>query len=156
MKLKVVFLILFTLVLQNSLFAASITLNNGIYYTDATQSKLYTGEYREFHDNGEIRLNIFIKDGKPEGPYVVYFENGKPQEVRSYLKGEFHGIWRSYNSAGLLVAEAEYIHNAKHGVWKVWDDNGVLRYEMKYQNGKKTGTWYMWDEKGKLLSEKSY
>ncbi|MFZ4455347.1 MAG: toxin-antitoxin system YwqK family antitoxin [Bacteroidales bacterium] len=155
-KKLLLLLVILSLIIHFSLFSQQIVLNNGMYYVDATQTKFYSGEYREFHANGALKLDIFIKDGKPEGPYVVYFENGKPQEIRSYLNGEFHGIWRSYNTAGILVAEAEYQHNLKSGCWKVWDDNGVLRYEMNYREGKKIGMWYMWDEKGKLMSEKNY
>ncbi|MGL4411016.1 MAG: toxin-antitoxin system YwqK family antitoxin [Bacteroidales bacterium] len=133
-----------------------VTLIDGLYYTDGTQSSLYSGELREFFPDSTLRLEMSIKDGKPQGSYVVYHENGKPHEVRAYRNGLFHGIWRTYNEAGMLVAEAEYRDNLKHGTWRVWDDNGVMRYETHYTKGKKSGTWLMWDEKGKLISEKSY
>lgn len=130
--------------------------SEGLFFTDGSQTKLYTGEYKEYFDNGSIKLEINIKDGKPQGAYIVYFMNGKPNEVRSYRNGEFHGLWRTYNEAGQLIAEAEYRNNKKHGKWFVWDDTGIMRYEMHYDNGVKTGTWFMWDEKGKLISEKKF
>ena len=133
-----------------------ITQSNGFYFTDASQTKLYNGEYKEFYPGGALKLEMNIKDGKPQGAYIVYFENGKPHEVRAYRNGEFHGVWRTYNEAGLLIAEAEYANNKKNGTWHVWDDSGIMRYEMQYKNGVKTGIWYMWDEKGKLISEKPY
>ncbi|MCE1154686.1 MAG: toxin-antitoxin system YwqK family antitoxin, partial [Bacteroidales bacterium] len=102
--------------------------SDGLFFTDVTQTRLYTGEYREYFDDGSLKVEMNIKDGKPEGAYIVYFSNGKPNEVRAYRNGEFHGTWRTYNEAGLLIAD----------------------------NGKKSGTWYMWDEKGKLISEKKY
>lgn len=129
---------------------------DGLYYTDDTQSSLYTGELRDYFPDQSLRLEMTIKDGKPQGSYVVYHENGKPHEVRAYRNGLFHGTWRTYNEAGMLVAEAEYRDNLKQGTWHVWDDNGVMRYETHYTLGKKSGTWLMWDEKGKLISEKSY
>ncbi|MBN2766942.1 MAG: toxin-antitoxin system YwqK family antitoxin [Paludibacteraceae bacterium] len=134
----------------------NIVQSEGLYFTDATQTKLYTGEYKEFYDNDALKLEMNIKEGKPEGSYIIYFANGKPHEVRAYRNGEFHGVWRTYNEAGLLVSEAEYRNNKKHGTWHVWDDSGIMRYEMHYDNGRKSGTWYMWDEKGKLTSEKKY
>ena len=92
-----------------------ITLSNGMYFTDATQTQLYNGEYKEFYPGGALKLEMTIKDGKPQGAYIVYFESGKPHEVRAYRNGEFHGVWRTYNEAGLLIAEAEYANNKKNG-----------------------------------------
>lgn len=131
-----------------------IVQSEGLFFTDATQTKLYSGEFKEYYDNGALKLELNIKDGKPQGAYIVYFSNGKPNEVRAYRNGEFHGVWRTYNESGLLIAE--YRNNQKHGTWHVWDDSGIMRYEMQYEKGKKDGTWYMWDEKGKLISEKKY
>lgn len=133
-----------------------VTQIDGLYYTDDTQNALYSGELREYFPDNTLRLEMNIKEGKPQGSYVVYHENGKPNEVRAYRNGLFHGTWRTYNEAGMLIAEAEYRDNLKHGTWRVWDDNGVMRYETHYDRGKKSGTWLMWDEKGKLISEKSY
>ena len=77
-------------------------LSEGVYFTDVSQTKLYSGIYREYYENGALKLELFLEDGRPEGTYVVYFENGRPNEVRSYHKGQFHGVWRTYNSSGLL------------------------------------------------------
>ncbi len=130
--------------------------SDGLYFTDKSQTNLYTGFYRSYYETGDLELEMFIKEGKPEGPYVVYFRNARIKEVRSYHNGIFNGIWRSYNESGMLKEQAEYLDGKKHGLWMVWDDNGIKRYEMQYSKGKKVGTWYMWDEKGKLISEKSY
>ena len=54
--------------------------SNGYYYADKAQSRFYTGDYREFYENGTLKLEMQIRDGMPEGPYIVYFENRKPQE----------------------------------------------------------------------------
>ena len=109
-----------------------IVQSDGLFFTDATQTKLYSGEYKEFFDNGALKLEMNIRDGKPEGAYIVYFANGKPNEIRAYRNGEFHGLWRTYNEAGMLISEAEYRNNKKHGTWHVWDDSGIMRYEMQY------------------------
>lgn len=131
-------------------------LADGLYFTDETQTRLFTGGLKEYYDNGVLKLEMIIINGKPEGPYVVYFPSSKPKEVRSYLNGKNHGVWRTYNENGMLTEQAEYLNDKKHGRWCVWDDNGILRYEMQYTKGKKTGTWYMWDEKGRLILEKKY
>jgi antitoxin component YwqK of YwqJK toxin-antitoxin module len=161
MKTKNIFLILFISILGLSFQAKAqqkynIVFSDGLYFTDASQNKLYSGEYKEFFENGALKTEMNISNGKPEGTYIIYFQNGKPNEVRAYKDGKFHGLWRTYNESGMLIAEAEYKDNKKTGTWHVWDDSGVIRYEMHYKNGDKSGTWYSWDEKGKLISEKKY
>ena len=135
---------------------STIVEKEGLYFTDATQTKLYTGNYREYYDNGSLKLEMQIKNGSPEGTYVVYFENNKPKEIRSYKNGQFHGLWRSYSAVGQLISEAEYKNDKKHSVWRIWDENGTKRYEMNYNDGKKVGVWRMWNENGELTGEKKY
>ena len=130
--------------------------SGGIYYRDKAQKNPYTGDYREYYDNGTIKLEMQIGNGVPEGTYVIYFENRKPQEIRSYRGGKLHGLWRTYDISGQLISEAEYRTGEKHGTWRIWDELGTQRYEMNYYNGKKTGTWRMWNEKGELIDEKRY
>ena len=130
--------------------------SGGIYYRDKAQKILYTGEYREYYDNGTLKLEMQIANGVPEGTYVIYFENRKPHEIRSYKGGKLHGLWRTYDISGQLISEAEYKTGEKHGTWRIWDELGVQRYEMSYYNGKKTGIWRMWNEKGELMDEKRY
>lgn len=133
-----------------------IVITDGLYFTDETQNKLYTGDYREYYDDGTLKAEIYIKDGNPEGLYVIYHPNGTPQEIRSYRNGVAHGNWRIFNVYGKLISEANYYNNQKHGVWRVWDDNGTLRYEMFYTDSKRSGLWQIWDEQGTLISSKSY
>jgi len=130
--------------------------SEGLYYTDKTQTELFTGYYREYYESGDLKLDVFLYNGRPEGTYVVYFPNARIQEVRAFRKGLFHGIWRTYNENGMLIAQAEYADGLKDGAWMIWDENGIRRYEMHYSKGQKTGVWYMWDDKGLLISEKSY
>ena len=59
----------------------------GIYYCDATQSRLYNGPHREYFENGDLKMEMYIVQGKPDGTYVVYYPNAKIKEVRSYLNG---------------------------------------------------------------------
>ena len=88
---------LFLLLYSYQIFSQQLVLHNGYYYTDNTQGTLYTGPYTEVYPSGALKLEMFIKNGLPDGIYVVYFENGKIEEVRSYYEGKFHGTWRTYD-----------------------------------------------------------
>ena len=88
--------------------AQDLYLSEGQYYADESQTVPYTGRYTEFYDDGMLKMELYLKDGRPEGTYVIYYPDGKIAEVRSYYHGIFHGEWRTYNEEGKLVAIATY------------------------------------------------
>ena len=135
--------------------AQDLVLSEGQYYTDATQTTPYTGRYTEFYDDGMLKMELYLKDGRPEGTYVIYYPSGKIAEVRSYYHVIFHGEWRTYNENGQLIGLASYKEGQKDGPWRIWSDKGNLLYEMFYTAGKKSGVWRSWDEEGNLLSEEN-
>ena len=52
--------------------AQDLVLSEGQYYTDETQTTPYTGRYTEFYDDGMLKMELYLKDGRPEGTYVIY------------------------------------------------------------------------------------
>ena len=36
----------------------------------------YCGVYREYHKNGKLKSEVFMNNGKKEGPYKSYKYNG--------------------------------------------------------------------------------
>ena len=99
--------------------AQDLVLSEGQYYTDATQTTPYTGRYTEFYDDGMLKMELYLKDGRPEGTYVIYYPSGKIAEVRSYYHGIFHGEWRTYNENGQLIGLASYKEGQKDGPWRI-------------------------------------
>ena len=81
---KSFFSIIFIFSLFSSLTAQNrlIIQSDGLFFTDSTQTTLYSGEYKEFYENKSLKLEMNILNGKPEGAYIVYFANGKPNEYR--------------------------------------------------------------------------
>src|SRR5574343_1309413 len=104
--MRKIFIYIFIVVVSANGWAqrSRIIQSDGLFFTDSTQTALYSGEFKEYFGSGALKLEMNIKDGKPEGAYIVYFENGKPNEVRSYRNGDYHGLWRTYNEAGLLIS----------------------------------------------------
>jgi antitoxin component YwqK of YwqJK toxin-antitoxin module len=89
--LSMLLLVVCTIQAQTSKKTPQLYQNEGIYYRDRAQNELYTGDYREYYDNNTLKLEMQIKNGLPEGTYIIYFENRKPQEIRSYREGKLHG-----------------------------------------------------------------
>ncbi len=116
----------------------------------------YNGVYKEYDKNGQLKVEMNLKNGLKHGKVNVYYKNGNIHETYSYKKGLMDGLWLSYNSANIKTAEAYYLKDKKHGTWKIWNDNGNLIYIMQYKKGKKTGTWIKYDSEGKEIARKEY
>ena len=99
-----------------TVLAQDLVLSEGQYYTDETQTTPYTGRYTEFYEDGMLKMELYLKDGRPEGTYVIYYPDGKIAEVRSYYHGIFHGEWRTYSDNGQLIGLASYKEGQKDGV----------------------------------------
>lgn len=153
-KMKQIFLIATIITLFISgLNAQEIEETNGLYFKN---NELYTGKYSTYFENGQLKMNMKIVEGKKEGKIRIYFENGQLHEIRSYKNNQMHGKWTMYNEQNIKVSVARYNNGKKHRKWKIWNDNGVLLYELQYKNGEKTGTWKSYDEQGNLLNERKY
>jgi antitoxin component YwqK of YwqJK toxin-antitoxin module len=134
---------------------AQIEREESAKYFDSKHN-LYNGKYEEFYNNGNVKRVMFLKNGEQDSTTLLYFDNGKINEIRSYKNGLMHGKWETYNSKGQKLAEAWYSNDKKDGIWKIWDENGILRCEMNYSKGYRTGNWILYNEKGELLSQKQY
>jgi len=128
--------------------------DDGLYYDK--EQKPFSGEYKEYYDNGQIRQEMVITDGRVNGEVVLWYRTGVKKEIRMFKSGLRDGLWVSYNEQGKKTGEASYKEDQKNGCWKIWDDHSVLRYEMFYHKGRKSGLWIMYDEEGKKISEKKY
>jgi len=154
MHIKYLATLIFIATFNISSFSQIIKGNDGRYYDE--NDKLFTGTYLEFYDNGNKKMEVSLKDGIKDGEMILYFEDGKKNEVRYFDKGNMNGIWLKWNKNEIKIGEASYKNGLKHGNWKIWDDEGNLRFSMQYQEGNKNGVWTMWDEKGNVISEKEY
>ncbi|MBA3970785.1 MAG: hypothetical protein H0X46_01325 [Bacteroidetes bacterium] len=100
--------------------------------TDDQDSVVNNGESIQRYDNGVIRMRGMMKDGKREGLWKSWYENGTPWSETTFLAG------------------------VKTGKTITWYENGNKRYEGEYINDIESGKWKYWDEKGKEVTTKDH
>ena len=131
----------------------SVIFVNGEYLQNGLA---YTGKYTIYFDNGKIKEEFNIKDGKLNGGYLKNHENGTKMDVGSYENNLKFGLWSRYITNGKLIAQASYANDKKDGNWYVYNEEGNKVFEMIYKDGEKTGIWKQWDENGKLVKSIDY
>jgi antitoxin component YwqK of YwqJK toxin-antitoxin module len=133
------------------------------------------GEFRRFfgkdtlaelsnYDHGQLEgtRTLYFDQGSPEivetyvsdtlhGPYTVYFENGEVQISGAYDHGELRGTWKRYYPGGGLLEEVTYEDNLENGPFKEYYKNGNLKARGKYLDGDfEHDTLFMYTEAGTL------
>ena len=56
---------------------------------------------------------------------TYYHENGKVQQEGFFANGKLDGKWISYNQNGVKIAIAEYAKGVKVGNWFFWTNEGL-------------------------------
>jgi antitoxin component YwqK of YwqJK toxin-antitoxin module len=95
-------------------------------------SVIKNGEYIQYYKNGVIKISGIMKDGKREGLWKSFYENGSP--------------W----------SETTFKNGVKNGKTITWYENEKKRYEGFYTNDSESGKWIFLDEKGNVVTKKDY
>jgi antitoxin component YwqK of YwqJK toxin-antitoxin module len=139
------------------------------------------GLYNSFHENGNLYVICYYKDGKKEGKYQVYHEDGKnlekefhlkngilegsykswyenkePHEFLTYKNGLEEGRYQKWYPDKQIENDYCYVQGQKHGRYLTFFENGNKSIESYYKMGVKEGkcTWFY--KSGKVMEEMNY
>ena len=100
-----------------------------------------------------IELERNYKDGKLDGLFKEWYENGQLKEEGNYKDGERDGLQRHWYENGQLKYEGNFKDGKGDGLEKLWYENGQLRYEGNIKDGELDGLFKEWYENGQLKYE---
>lgn len=63
---------------------------------------------------------------------TYFYENGQVQQVGFFENGKLEGAWTSYDENGARISSGEYNDGVKTGKWFFW--NGTNLTEVDYSN----------------------
>lgn len=94
----------------------------------------FTGVYKEYfnNDSEKLKSEVFMNNGRKEGIYKSYWENGQIHEEINYIDDRKNGIYKSYRENGKLWSEGNYINDRRIGVYRLYWKNGNSKIEFKY------------------------
>ena len=62
-----------------------------------------------YHDNGQIQQEGLFKEGKPDGKWVAFDNEGNKKSIGEYTNGEKSGKWFFWTNAGM--SEVDYTNS---------------------------------------------
>ena len=87
----------------------------------------WNGEYKEYHDNGQLSFETNMENGIPEGKWLEYHENGQllKEGFREY--DHWEGKYVEYYENGKICKEGYMKGSHWDGEYKYFDEEGFLK-----------------------------
>ena len=98
---------------------------------------IYYNKFTEVPFTGKIdgKTTGSFKNGKRDGSWLDYWENGQLQSKTNHKNGKLEGSWVSYHLNGQLRDKGQYKNGLKEGSWVSYFGNGQLRSKGNYKDG---------------------
>ena len=107
---------------------------DGIVYN--IDEKPINGLYRTYYSNGNLKMEVYSKDGKPNGQGKFYNENGTLLYEGTFENGQPVGTIYHYYRNGKVHNEQNYAEGVLHGTQRSFTKKGELSVEVVYEKGK--------------------
>lgn len=116
----------------------------------------------EYYPNGRIKREASFRDGKREGTWREFDENGNVISSQIYKNGTLvqsgvmdtdgtrRGEWVELYPDSTLRAKGLFINGKRSGNWKFYYPGEKLEQEGSYKDGQFDGTWTWYYPSGKL------
>ena len=93
--------------------------------------------YSEWNKNQPIkdgiRINQYDSEGREQGYWEHYHDNGKLYSKGKYKNGLMNGYWEYYDNGDLWIT-GDYKNNKEDGVWDDYENN-TLKNKFLYDKG---------------------
>jgi len=103
------------IILGAMLISAMLFANEGKPKLEVIKNNMVLATY--FYDNGQVQQQGTFKDGKLQGEWVSFDENGKKIAIAEYDNGQKVGKWFHWSEGALN--EVDYSNNKVVAV-KIW------------------------------------
>ena len=127
-----------------------VTLEDGVnIFRTVEEGTLYNGWIKKTHRNDRVGYLFHCQNGKQNGLFTAWHENGMKMVERMWSDGFRNGPFKIWSSAGILESRGFNSNNLNHGLIEEFYSNGEKKSEAQYQNGK-LDTFSRWKPNGSL------
>lgn len=115
--------------------------------------KLEGGFYKEYKENGLLKIEANYVKSDLYGFWKLYHDNGNVAWEVNYLNGYRNGSYKQFYENGQLKLEGVNIKDKKNGEEKRYDINGNLEWKGYYNNGSFDKTWTQYNSSNKKINK---
>ena len=122
----------------------------------------------EYYPNGKVKREASFRDGKREGVWREFDEEGNVINSQTYKKGGLisegvvgtdgkrRGEYKEFYADSTLRAEGLFIDGLRSGEWKFYYHNGQLQEVGTYKEGGPDGVWIWYHDNGQKQIEEQF
>ena len=122
----------------------------------------------EYYPNGRMKREGTFRDGRREGTWREFDEEGNVISSQIYQNGRLvqsgivdtdgtrRGEWMELYPDSTLRSQGAFLNGKKSGPWKFYFHGGQVEQEGSYKEGLPDGTWTWYYEDGKLHKREEY
>lgn len=93
------------------------------------------GEFKRWHENENLMCNSNYSNGRLNGEFSTWYENGNKNTIYHYIDGVHSGEHNVWHENGNLKCKTNYLNGLFHGEGSIWNENGELEYCQNFVNG---------------------
>lgn len=122
----------------------------------------------EYYPSGKVKREASFRDGKREGVWREFDENGKVLNSQTYengvlvgqgivdTDGKRRGQYKEFYPDSTLRAEGLFVEGQRSGEWKFYYNNGQIQEIGCYKEGQPDGVWIWYYDNGQKQIEEQF
>jgi antitoxin component YwqK of YwqJK toxin-antitoxin module len=122
----------------------------------------------EYYPNGKVKREASFRDGKREGVWREFDEQGNVLNSQTYQKGVLvgqgivdtdgkrRGLFKEFYPDNSLRAEGVFVDGLRSGEWKFYYHNGQIQEIGSYKEGQPDGIWTWYYDNGQKQIEEQF
>lgn len=114
------------------------------------------GEWKWYYEDGTLKEVSRFKNGNREGESEQYFPNGLPSFKASYKNGSLDGNYTAYDISGYKTQSGTMENGKLEGTVTTYYEDGTTKATINYLGGKLSGELTLYSIDGKISKKVSY
>ena len=98
--------------------------NMGKRMTGSLRDGKWDGPFESYHDNGQLRRKGTYKDGEPVGQWLQWYDNGQKLFEQNFKDGYAVGVWTGWSANGQKWKEEHYMYEGILQSELYWNSKG--------------------------------
>lgn len=140
--------------------------DGNLIFSGPFKTGIPVGIHREFNANGMVKASVIYndqgvkvsegivtEDGRRNGEWKNFFENGNVKEDGVYDNNRRTSTWKFYNIEGKIIQTGQYRNGRPEGLWKWYYHEGSVLREEEYFQGRRDGNFVEYSKYGEVISE---
>ncbi|MDR2885205.1 MAG: hypothetical protein LBU95_00275 [Rikenellaceae bacterium] len=114
------------------------------------------GEYFHWHENGTLSFHCRLHEGKLTGKRYCYHRDGTLWHIHHYKNDKEHGIYTEWYGPWQKESECRYRDGKRDGYYRGWSRSGRLKIEGRHVQDVRQGEWTQYNEDGTVRVSSIY